>query len=97
MAVMQTSLRISVDLPAVMDVEGIDPSTRYELSTQKLPTQAALSYADLDVAFAEIANRREEFISQGVLIGATGKVRMTWSVNAYMLSQSLWERINALR
>jgi len=66
---------IFCDPPALHDV---DPTpTGYVLSLTESKS-VNLSYADLGVAFCELATRREEFKGKGVGVFATGPVRTDW-------------------
>lgn len=79
---------IFIDPPAIHDAEGTTP-TGFELFTgtsRGLKQEAAISYADLGAAFVEVARRREEFLGEGVIVSATGRVNLTWPpLMGYML------------
>lgn len=75
---------VFVDPPALHDADGTE-RTGHRLSTPEMqrgtePYSKPLSYADLGAAFCEVAERREEFLGQSVLVSATGKVKETWGV-----------------
>jgi hypothetical protein len=68
---------IWVDPPALHDPDGVVP-TGYELILEEDETQRPdLSYADLGVAFCEVAERRKELMGRAVGVTATGKVNQT--------------------
>ena len=50
-------------------------------------------YADLGAAFCEVAERREEFKGQAVLVSSVGEVTETWGVLAGYLSQGAVGRV----
>ncbi len=74
---------VYVDPPAIHDADGTE-RTGYRLLTPETqrtePYSTSLSYADLGAAFCEVAERREEFLGQSVVVSATGKVKETWGV-----------------
>ena len=74
---------VFVDPPAIHDAGGTE-RTGHRLLTPEMqktePYSTSLSYADLGAAFCEVAERREEFLGQSVLVSATGKVKETWGV-----------------
>ena len=76
---------IVVDPPSIHDPDGTVP-TGHKLILDDYQ-HPSLSYADLGVAFCEVAERREEFVGQAVGVTATGKVTETWGVlMGYMAS-----------
>ncbi|GIZ47932.1 hypothetical protein CKM354_001100700 [Cercospora kikuchii] len=90
---------VYVDPPAIHDEEGLGGPTGYRLDVEP-PTQKGaadvrhdVSYADLGVAYCEIARRREEFLGKGVVITATGQVRTTWGRNISGLVSGMVGRV----
>ena len=76
---------IFVDPPSIHDADETTP-TGYELVLDG-PMKEVLSYADLGVAFCEVAERRDEFAERCVGVTATGKVTETWrTLMGYMAS-----------
>lgn len=76
---------IFVDPPSIHDADGMVP-TGHKLIVEGKQEQA-LSYADLGVAFYELAERRNEFAGKAVGVTATGAVNQTWGVLVgYMLT-----------
>ncbi|KAK5010701.1 hypothetical protein LTR28_008317 [Elasticomyces elasticus] len=69
---------IFVDPPSIHDADGTTP-TGYKLILDE-KQDPALSYADLGVAFCEVAERRDEFVGKAVGVTATGTVNLTWGV-----------------
>ena len=67
---------IFIDPPSIHDADGITPTGHKVILDG--PQSDVLSYADLGVAFCEVADRREEFAGKGVGVTATGKVTQTW-------------------
>lgn len=82
---------VYVDPPAIHDPDGT-MRTGHELYTTGAGTPG-LNYADLGAAFCEIAERRDEFVGQGVGVAATGHVRETWAVNIGYLSRGAKARV----
>lgn len=66
---------IFMDPPSIHDADGTTP-TGYKLILDG-KQETALNYADLGVAFCEVAERRTEFSKMGVGITSTGPVNMT--------------------
>jgi hypothetical protein len=72
---------IYVDPPAIHDPEGIAGPTGHKLLVEEGERQKPdISYADLGVAFCEIAERRGELRGRAVGVTATGEVRKTVGV-----------------
>ncbi len=69
---------IFIDPPAIHDADGTTP-TGYKLILEE-KQDPVLSYADLGVAFCEVAERRDEFVGKAVGVTATGEVNQTWGV-----------------
>nr|POE51846.1 averufin oxidase a [Quercus suber] len=67
---------IMVDPPAIHNPDITEP-TGHELMLEG-EQSASLNYADLGVAFVEIAHRRDEFAGLEVAVSATGKVAENW-------------------
>lgn len=82
---------IFVDPPAIHDADGTTP-TGFDLILDG-PQNPVLSYADLGVAFCEIAGRKDEFHGKGVGVSATGKVNETWGVLVGYMLQGLKSRV----
>ena len=86
---------IYVDPPAIHDEEGTT-TTGFRLDTKPYNEDSAaghnLSYADLGAAYCEIAQRRKEFVGQGVAVTATGEVKTTWGSNMYFLAGGILGR-----
>ncbi|WPB05831.1 uncharacterized protein RHO25_010485 [Cercospora beticola] len=90
---------VYVDPPAIHDEEGLGGATGYRLDVEP-PVQKGeadvrheVSYADLGVAYCEIAQRREEFRGKGVVVTATGQVRTTWGRNISGLVSGMAGRV----
>jgi hypothetical protein len=80
---------IVVDPPAIHDAAGT-VATGYELLLGldgDKKQQSTLNYADLGVAFVEIAARRGELKGKELGVSATGKVNETWDVlSGYLMT-----------
>lgn len=90
---------VYVDPPAIHDEEGLGGATGYRLDVEP-PAQKGeadvrhdVSYADLGVAYCEIAKRREEFCGRGVVVTATGTVKTTWGRNISGLVSGMVGRV----
>jgi hypothetical protein len=85
---------IYVDPPAIHDADGTAP-TGYELivDSSKGKQSDCLNYADLGVAFVEIAVRKNEFLRASVAVSATGKVKETWGTLAGYLAWGVKGRV----
>ncbi|EME42945.1 hypothetical protein DOTSEDRAFT_153162 [Dothistroma septosporum NZE10] len=86
---------IYVDPPGIHDNDGTNP-TGYELLLAPPADRTPvfnLSYADLGIAFCEIARRREEFNGKGVGVFGTGEIKLTWPILMGHLSQGLRGRV----
>ncbi|KAK5173370.1 uncharacterized protein LTR77_002051 [Saxophila tyrrhenica] len=83
---------IFVDPPSIHDPDGTTP-TGYKLTIGDGKHEPAMSYADLGVAFCEVAERRREFAGRGVGVTATGHVNLTWGVLSGYIFQGAKSRI----
>lgn len=85
---------VFVDPPSIHDAEGVQPTGHKLFVDLAGEEQApAISYADLGEAFVEVAVRRGEFRGEGVFVGATGEVRMTWGPLMGFMGRGLWSRV----
>lgn len=82
---------IFIDPPSLHDAEGTTP-TGYKLILEgkQIPV---LSYADLGVAFCEVAERRGEFEGKGVGVVATGTVNVTWGTSVRYMATGIKSRL----
>lgn len=71
---------VIVNPPAIHDEKGTT-TTGYEISVGPAAGRSIM-YADLGVAFCEIAERRREFVGEAVVCAGTGEIYSTWSINA---------------
>lgn len=68
---------IWVDPPSIHDPDGLVPTGHELMLDENEKQQPDLSYADLGVAFCEVAERRAELKGRAVGVTATGKVNQT--------------------
>lgn len=85
---------ISIDPPSIHDAEGTT-RTGYKIFTDATQEkqEPAINYADLGAAFCEVAERREEFRGEAVLVSATGEVKQTWGPLMGYMRQGLVSRV----
>lgn len=70
---------VFVDPPALFDADGPERTGhRLILDGDTGEASAGVNYADLGVAFVEIADRKVELAGKSVGVSATGKVREEW-------------------
>nr|POE72080.1 averufin oxidase a [Quercus suber]POE72083.1 averufin oxidase a [Quercus suber] len=84
-AVPKLLVPIMVDPPAIHSPDVTQPTGHtLMLEGEQTPT---LNYADLGVAFVELAQRKEEFAGLEVAVSATGKVTEDWpALSRYMFA-----------
>ncbi|KAK6430054.1 hypothetical protein LTR95_013799 [Oleoguttula sp. CCFEE 5521] len=78
---------IYVDPGSLHDSGPTPTGYKFISDVMATPPQPSIGYADLGAAFVELADRREEFRGQAVIVGATGKVEEHWLP---LVSNMLW-------
>lgn len=85
---------IFIDPPSIHDADGtVRTGYKVFVDATKEKQESAISYADLGASFCEVAARKEQFKSDGVLVSATGDVNMTWGPLLGYMRQGLVSRI----